>query len=77
MERVVKMDVIEMLEQRQKAEGGTHRQFAAKLGLTEGMWSRLRAGERNIGPKTLRRIARVYPDLVDAAVGTMLDERAS
>ncbi len=56
-------ELLKQLDIIQRAEGLSDRQFAAKLGLSNGLWSGVRSGERTMGRKTLRAIERLYPGL--------------
>lgn len=49
----------------QAAEGLSDRAFADKLGLSNGQWSGVKAGNKEMGRKTLRAIKNMYPGLTD------------
>ena len=56
-------ELIKKLVEIQEAEALSDRGFAAKLGLSNGQWSAVKAGNNNMGRKTLRAILAWYPGL--------------
>jgi predicted transcriptional regulator len=64
--------LIEALENRRWELHLTSRAFAARLGIPEKHWSRLKAGKHEVGLETLRRITAEFPDLAPLAVALFL-----
>lgn len=55
--------IVDALIAKQLMEGLTNTEFAAKLGISTGMWTLIRTGKREMGVKPLRGIAAHYPDI--------------
>lgn len=55
--------IVAALSAKQDAEGLTNTEFAAKLGISTGMWTLIRTGKREMGVKPLAGIAAHYPDI--------------
>ncbi len=56
----------------QRAEGLSDREFARKLGLSNGQWSGVKSGRIRMGRKTLRALLRLYPQLRPAVEENLL-----
>ena len=55
--------IVAALIAKQDAENLSNTEFAAKLGISAGMWTLIRTGKREMGVKPLEGIARHYPDV--------------
>lgn len=53
----------EELERRQTSSRLSDTDFARLLGISPSMWSRVKKGERQLGPKTTIEVLRAFPDL--------------
>lgn len=56
-------DLIKRVATIQRAEGLSDRDFATELGISNGLWSGIKSGKREAGPKVLAAIAARYPGL--------------
>lgn len=50
------------LIERQQFEGWSDREMARQLGVGKSTWSRIKRGERGIGPSVLRRTMMRFPE---------------
>jgi transcriptional regulator with XRE-family HTH domain len=57
--------------------GLSHRAFARKLGITNGQWSHVRAGTSSMGRKTLRAVARTFPQLETEVLSYLRDHEST
>tara|TARA_Y100000310_G_scaffold211561_1_gene212290 strand:- start:1970 stop:2173 length:204 start_codon:yes stop_codon:yes gene_type:complete len=62
------MTLIEALKQKQSKEGMSQRDFARHLTIEPVQYWKLVYGKRGFGRKTLRKVFRLYPDLLDVFV---------
>jgi hypothetical protein len=56
-------ELIKKLEGIQVAEGLSDRRFAPSLGISNGLWSGVKAGDRVLGRRSLLLIEQRYPGL--------------
>lgn len=64
------MSLVEELKRRQA--GKSQEVFAAEIGITQSMLSRLYSGERTVGKAVARRIKRRFPDLTLELASSLL-----
>jgi transcriptional regulator with XRE-family HTH domain len=57
------LDLIGKLKQKQDDLGLSDRAFAKTLNIERSMWRWIKAGKRNLGPKTLAAIRERFPEL--------------
>lgn len=51
------------LEAKQRHAAMTERDFAARLGISQGSWNQIRQGNAKPGLKFIAGVTRIYPDL--------------
>lgn len=56
--------LMEELAAKQVALGETDTAFAARLGVSDAMWKRMKKGQRFPGRQSLKVLARAFPGLV-------------
>jgi transcriptional regulator with XRE-family HTH domain len=66
--------LLEALEERRRALGLSHNQFAVLLGCSPTHWSRVRRHLRRVSAGFARRVSRQWPDLRASAVAACLGE---
>lgn len=59
------MNLIEKLSSLQAAQSLSDSRFAAELGVSRAMWSKVRAGKKRPGRRFLSGVVRRYPSLTD------------
>jgi hypothetical protein len=59
--------LIRRLMAMQVADDTSDREFAPRIGVSNGMWSGVKAGERHFGKDALNEIVRLYPNMREDA----------
>jgi transcriptional regulator with XRE-family HTH domain len=60
--------LIEILDERRKAEGWTDARFCEEVGINRTTWSLARSGHRQISRRTLSALTRRFPEYADQFV---------
>ena len=55
--------LIGSIKEAQTQKGWTDGEFSRQLGINQSQWSRIQSGERKMGLRFLRAVARVFPEL--------------
>ena len=57
------MKLLDSIKDAQAKKGWTDGQFSKQLRMNQSQWSRIKSGQREMGLRFLRAVARVFPEL--------------